>query len=74
MSGSITIRLSELGIPENQDRAVDSNVSETILSDEALIAEVCLGGREALAILFRRYARVRPRSGLASPEGRSRSR
>ena len=58
MSGSITIRLSELGIPENQDRAVDSNVSETILSDEALIAEVCLGGREALAILFRRYARV----------------
>src|ERR1700757_5023616 len=58
MSGSITIRLSELGIPENQDRAVDSNISETILSDEALIAEVCLGGREALAILFRRYARV----------------
>ena len=58
MNGSITIRLSELGIPENQDRAVDSNVSETILSDEALIAEVCLGGREALAILFRRYARV----------------
>lgn len=58
MSGSITIRLSELGIPEHQDRAVDSNVSETILSDEALLAEVCLGGREALAILFRRYARV----------------
>lgn len=58
MNGSITIRLSELGIPENQDRAVHSNVSETILSDEALIAEVCLGGREALAILFRRYARV----------------
>jgi RNA polymerase sigma-70 factor (ECF subfamily) len=58
MSGSITIRLSEFGIPENQHRAVDSNVSETILSDEALIAEVCLGGREALAILFRRYARV----------------
>ena len=58
MSGSITIRLSELGIPENQDRAFDSNVSETIPSDEALIAEVCLGGREALAILFRRYARV----------------
>jgi RNA polymerase sigma-70 factor (ECF subfamily) len=58
VNGSITIRLSELGIPENQDRAVDSNVSETILSDEALMAEVCLGGREALAILFRRYARV----------------
>src|ERR1700758_1873399 len=58
LRGSITIRLSEIGIPENQDRAVDSNVSETILSDEALIAEVCLGGREALAILFRRYARV----------------
>ena len=58
MNGSITIRQSELGSSENQDRAVDSTVSETILSDEALIAEVCLGGREALAILFRRYARV----------------
>jgi RNA polymerase sigma-70 factor, ECF subfamily len=58
MSGSATIRLSEVGIPDNQDRVLDSNTSETILSDEALIAEVCLGGREALAILFRRYARV----------------
>jgi RNA polymerase sigma-70 factor (ECF subfamily) len=58
MSGSVTIRLAEVGIPENQDRAVDSIDSETTLSDEALIAEVCLGDREALAILFRRYARV----------------
>jgi hypothetical protein len=58
MSGSATIRLSEVGIPENQDRVLDSNTSETILSDEALIAEVCLGGREALAILFRRYVPI----------------
>jgi RNA polymerase sigma-70 factor, ECF subfamily len=58
MSGSITIRLSEVGIREDQVRTAHSNDSETILSDEALIAEVCLGGREALAILFRRYARV----------------
>jgi RNA polymerase sigma-70 factor (ECF subfamily) len=57
MNGSITIRLPELGITEKQDSAVNSHVSETSLSDEALIAEVCLGSREALAILFRRYAR-----------------
>jgi RNA polymerase sigma-70 factor (ECF subfamily) len=57
MNGSITIRLPELGITERQDSAANSHVSETSLSDEALIAEVCLGSREALAILFRRYAR-----------------
>src|SRR5690349_25036720 len=58
MNGSITIRLPELGITEQQETAVDSRPSETSVSDEALIAEVCLGSREALAILFRRYARV----------------
>jgi len=57
MNGSITIRLPELGITEKQDSAANSHVKETSLSDEALIAEVCLGSREALAILFRRYAR-----------------
>jgi len=58
MNGSITIRLPELGITEQQETAVDSRVSESPVSDEALIADVCLGGREALAILFRRYARL----------------
>jgi len=58
MNGSITIRLPELGITEQQETAVDSRASETSVSDEALIAEVCLGSRDALAILFRRYARL----------------
>jgi RNA polymerase sigma-70 factor (ECF subfamily) len=58
MNGSITIRLPELGISEPQETVSDSRVSETPVSDEALIAEVCVGSREALAILFRRYARL----------------
>ena len=33
-------------------------VAETDLSDEVLVAQVCGGSREALAILFRRYARL----------------
>jgi len=57
MNGSITIRLPQLGIAEKHDSGVESSVSKTPLSDEALIAEICLGNREALAILFRRYAR-----------------
>jgi len=31
---------------------------EACLSDKTLIAEVCLGSREELATLFRRYARL----------------
>ena len=58
MNSSVAIRLPKLGISEKQESAVDSDVSETSLSDEALIAEVCLGSREALAILFRRYSRL----------------
>jgi RNA polymerase sigma-70 factor, ECF subfamily len=58
MNGSITIRLPELGISDAQETAGESRVSETPVSDEALIVEVCLGSREALAILFRRYARL----------------
>jgi RNA polymerase sigma-70 factor (ECF subfamily) len=58
LNSSVVIRLPELGIAEKQESAVDSHVSETSLSDEALIAGVCLGSREALAILFRRYSRL----------------
>jgi RNA polymerase sigma-70 factor (ECF subfamily) len=58
MDGSIIIRIPELCITENQRSAVDSQGSETPPSDEALMAEVCIGSREALAILFHRYARV----------------
>jgi RNA polymerase sigma-70 factor (ECF subfamily) len=57
MDSSITIRLPELGIADKQARAVEPQLQEASLSDEALIAEVCLGSREALATLFRRHAR-----------------
>jgi len=58
MNGSITIRLPELGIAEPQGTTVNPPVTEIHLSDEALMAEVCLGNREALAQLFRRYAGI----------------
>lgn len=58
MDGSITIRLPELRITGQQERTVDPRLSETNLTDEALMAEVCLGSREALAQLFHRYSRV----------------
>src|ERR1700732_381959 len=58
MNGSVTIRLPELGITEEQGRTVEPDVSETQVSNEALIGEVCLGSREALATLFRRHARL----------------
>ena len=53
MDSSITIRLPEIGISEEHERSC-----ETQVSDETLLAQVCLGSREALAILFRRYARA----------------
>ena len=58
MNGSITIRLPELGIAGPQATTVNPPVTEIQLSDEALMAEVCLGSREALAQLFRRYAGI----------------
>jgi RNA polymerase sigma-70 factor, ECF subfamily len=56
MDGSTTIRLPEIGITEQQ-QGTEPQVSESHLSDEALLAKVCLESREALATLFHRYAR-----------------
>ena len=58
MSGSITIRLPQLRVADKRDSGVSPPVSTADRSDEALIAEICLGNREALALLFRRYARI----------------
>jgi RNA polymerase sigma-70 factor (ECF subfamily) len=52
MDSSITIRLPNIGISEERERTCEPEAA-----DETLLAEVCLGSREALAILFRRYAR-----------------
>jgi RNA polymerase sigma-70 factor (ECF subfamily) len=61
MDGSITIRLAELAVTKQQESRFEPRVSDNLvpeLSDEALMAEVCLGSREALGQLFRRYART----------------
>lgn len=57
MDSSVTLRLPNLGISEQQKKTRQTVISEAS-SDETLMAEVCLGSREALALLFRRYART----------------
>jgi RNA polymerase sigma-70 factor (ECF subfamily) len=61
MNPSITIRLPRLAMPaeDAQTRAsVSSSVVTPEISDETLMLQVCEGSREALAVLFRRYARL----------------
>jgi RNA polymerase sigma-70 factor, ECF subfamily len=60
MDAFATIRLPELGAADAEAKTspVISPVAETDLSDESLIANICFGSREALATLFRRYARI----------------
>jgi RNA polymerase sigma-70 factor (ECF subfamily) len=62
MDASVTFRLHGLGIPEQDAKPVASRdaekVLETDLSDEVLLAQICEGSREMLAVLFRRYARL----------------
>ena len=62
MNSSLTFRLPALAVPAEGGQtskaptaslAVDS---ETL--DETLIIQICDGSREALAVLFRRYARL----------------
>src|SRR5215472_12186830 len=49
--------LSTLGVTEEQSQISDS-VRPHSIPDEKLIAQICLGDKEALADLFRRYAKV----------------
>jgi RNA polymerase sigma-70 factor (ECF subfamily) len=59
MDAFATIRLPRLGASQATTTSPTvAEVPETDLSDESLIASICFGSREALAILFRRYARV----------------
>ena len=63
MNSSVTIRLPGFPIPTTEDSQrssapVAGPVTESALSDEALMSQICGGSREALAILFRRYARL----------------
>lgn len=62
MDASITIRLLGLDMPEQDAKNTSSRsvpeILEAEVSDEALMVRICGGSREALAILFRRYARL----------------
>jgi RNA polymerase sigma-70 factor (ECF subfamily) len=62
MDASVTFRLPRLAAPENSEqtaRVLDTPASvEFTGTDEELILQVVEGSREALAVLFRRYARV----------------
>jgi RNA polymerase sigma-70 factor (ECF subfamily) len=57
MDSPVSLRLPNLGISEEHRRAPQSVPLETV-SDETLMEEICRESREALAILFRRYARI----------------
>lgn len=62
MDSSVTIRLAGLAIPKRNGQAasapIASPVQEPEVPDEALMAQICEGSREALAVLFHRYARI----------------
>jgi RNA polymerase sigma-70 factor, ECF subfamily len=61
MNPSITIRLPGLATPAEDDQStasISSSDRTSEFSDEALMLQVCGGSREALGMLFRRYARA----------------
>jgi RNA polymerase sigma-70 factor, ECF subfamily len=62
MNSSVTIRLPGFAIVAKEGQAFEAAVTNTVpdsaVSDEALMAQICEGSGEALAILFRRYARL----------------
>jgi RNA polymerase sigma-70 factor (ECF subfamily) len=62
MDASTAFRLTALAISEERDKSTSSPVTpqaiEPEISDETLMIRICEGSKEALAILFRRYARL----------------
>jgi RNA polymerase sigma-70 factor (ECF subfamily) len=62
MDASVTFRFPRFAVPENSEqtaRVLDTQASiESTGTDEELILQVVEGSREALAVLFRRYARL----------------
>ena len=55
MNASVTMRLPGLSLEANSGR---ESVSAPEVADEALLIRVCEGDRDALTVLFRRYARL----------------
>ncbi len=62
MNSSIIIRLPGFAVPAEDSQTPQTPapplIVDSAVSDEALMAQICDGSREALAVLFRRYARL----------------
>jgi RNA polymerase sigma-70 factor, ECF subfamily len=60
MNSTVTIRLPGMAVHDSptSEAKTATPVPDAEVCDEALIAQICEGTREALAILFRRYARL----------------
>lgn len=60
MNSSVTIRLPGFAVNDSptMEATAAAPVTDAEVCDEALMAQICEGGREALAVLFRRYAHV----------------
>jgi RNA polymerase sigma-70 factor, ECF subfamily len=62
MNSTFTIRLPGLAVPGENGKTSEAPavnpVLEAALSDEALMASVCDGDKNALGLLFRRHARI----------------
>lgn len=62
MDASLTFRLPCIGAAEKRSEtpatSVSTNLTETAISDEEVIAQIVEGSREALSVLFHRYARL----------------
>jgi RNA polymerase sigma-70 factor (ECF subfamily) len=61
MDASVTVRFPALRLPKPEEKPSDAakqSPVETVTSDEILIAQICKQNKEALATLFRRYARI----------------
>ena len=57
MSSSVTIRLMGLAMASQKGETSVGVPGEPGVSDETLMAQICQGSGEALAVLFRRHAR-----------------
>jgi RNA polymerase sigma-70 factor, ECF subfamily len=58
MNSAVTIRVPGLIKSVEKELTRETSIPQVELSDEALMALICEGDKEALALLFRRYARI----------------
>jgi hypothetical protein len=61
MDASVTCRFPALRLPQEDEKSsdvADSSPPAPGPSDEVLMQEICHGSKEALSLLFRRYARM----------------